>query len=193
VPLNKFLLPIGFTTGFALQTGTEELHGVLEIRLGGRFVCVNAVEHDVWWQARWHQTLPRLISWAIAAEVADAEEVTDRLMRGGLLFNLDSDSCDLFMHDYRALPMGFGTGCDEPGSDLFTVRGADLDPLLRLDGLTYTFWSLCDGYRTIGMACAELARAASVGYEDIVDRVLSALVVMVQAGAVTVDISKGAL
>ena len=58
----------------------------------------------------------------------------------------------------RVLPTGLGAGQTDPTTSHCSLLTRDGHPALTLDVVSYIFWTLCDGIRSVAAACDETAR-----------------------------------
>lgn len=119
-------LPLGFPLGRAAGPADNFV-----VRRGDRFVPLSDSLYRSWWDARWPARR------STASRPSDSVE----LLRLGLLVSGD----DLF----ECVPVALGIGQGKGTDGLFAIGDHRLEPLCRVDALTYAIWAAASGRATL--------------------------------------------
>lgn len=158
------LVPVGFSLGFGCLSVEDTLVGV---RYGGEVFAISPDVYDVWWQVRYRREPADLRDW-MGSEDIDAAVLTD-LIGTGLLVEVDDRSLDSFLSGHRLLPMGVGTGRDDPDSPLYAIRDQSMDLIARIDQASYYLWSMSDGTRPLKEVCQMVADGTGLKYQALAE------------------------
>jgi len=156
---SAVLIPIGFSLGFE-YLGIGD--GLVGVRYGGEVFAISPDVYDVWWQVRHHGAAADLRAWMNREDI-DAAVLTD-LVKAGLVVEVDERGLDVFLSRHKLLPMGIGTGRDDPESSLYAIRDGSMEPLARIDEASYYLWSMSDGSRPLEDVCDMVASGTGLPY-----------------------------
>jgi hypothetical protein len=123
---TRLRLPLGYPLGRAAGPGDDFV-----VRCADRFVVLGDSLYRSWWDARWPSR------GSAGVDESDHAE----LLRLGLLVGGD----DLF----ACLPVGLGIGRGQEPDGLFAISDHRLEPLCRVDALTYAIWAAASGRATL--------------------------------------------
>jgi hypothetical protein len=188
---DTLLLPVGMPLGFFSMLRSSPLgRDVAEIRHGARRLQLAPDLYEFWSQITRLSSRAAVREWALAQEVANAENALADLIDAGLVLELGlSPAQDLeALSQHRLLPMGFGLGNTPAMRSLFHVADQRGQSLHSMSGFSFGMWSLSDGHISVRQACEASARLFAVDLDEAVKQVAKELAGIVLSGVGILDV-----
>lgn len=186
--MTKLLVPAGQPLGAAV--GTDDGHGnrASVVRLGDEFQTLDRGEYRLWLHAIGAEDTAVLRRRArVDGMAVGVDEAIDALFELGLLVSLDpGGGLESTLARHVLVAQGLGQGSNPRRPEEFVICGPGLEPLLRVDIVTYAVWAhSC--HSPLADACEVAARRLQRPVDDVAKVVKAKLPALVGAGCAIVD------